>query len=341
MVRGELAAVAAAQGGAFTRAQARAAGYTERQLRTLTRYGGPWVVVRRGVYAEREVWEQAEPYDGHARLRDLAAHLMMRTDHVLSHDSAARLLRLPFFRPRLELSHVSRPGVGGSRTDHGVKHHRTRLRPAGLTEAAGVRVTDPARTAVDLAREHGRRTGLSACDSAMRMGATREQLRGELAMMAHWPGVAVARRCVEDADAEAETVGESLMRGLLLAMGLGEPDTQFPVMTTRGLAWADVRIGCHLFEFDGRLKFLPETRNGVATRPAEEVVWDEKLRQDAVCAEGLGMSRVVWEDLLGGRVRLTEQRLRAEFEATARRYGTELPEHLARFAEQVRRRRRR
>ena len=38
----------------------------------------------------------------------------MTRPHVMSHDSAARALGIPMLRPARELSHITRPGVGGS-----------------------------------------------------------------------------------------------------------------------------------------------------------------------------------------------------------------------------------
>ena len=58
-----------------------------------------------------------------------------------------------------------------------------------------------------------------------------------------------------------------------------------------------MRIGCHVFEFDGRVKYRRPEQGGVADRPADEVVWDEKKRERLICAEGLGLSRIIWEDL--------------------------------------------
>ena len=154
-MRPRLQARASAQGGLVTRAQAVSAGYTERELRTLTAVHGPWVIVRRGVYAERELWDSLTGYGEQAGLRDRAVHLTMRADHLMSHDSAARALGIPLLRPRHELSHTTREGVGGSRTEHGVKHHLTRLGLLNTVQSSGMRLTGPARTAVDLGREHG------------------------------------------------------------------------------------------------------------------------------------------------------------------------------------------
>jgi hypothetical protein len=74
---------------------------------------------------------------------------------------------------------------------------------------------------------------------------------------------------------------------------------------------------------------------GVGDRPSEEIVWDEKRRQDAVCAEGLGMSRVVWDELFGAARQRTLRRLESEYLTTCRRLGDRLPEHLARSAAEL------
>ncbi len=120
-------------------------------------------------------------------------------------------------------------------------------------------------------------------------------------------------------------------------LGIGHPETQFPVETQRGVAWCDIRVGNHVFECDGRIKYLPAERGGVTTVPPETVVWEEKKRQTLVCAEGLGMSRIVWSDLWGdGRV-AARSRLRAEYAVTVARFGETLAPHLARNAEKLRR----
>lgn len=335
MLRGNLGAVAAQQGGVFTRAQA-AADYSEREIRTRTRTAGPWVTVRRGVYCERSVWQALDEYDGPARLRDRAAHLMMRKEHVLSHDSAARLHGLPLLRPATELAHITRPGVGGSRTDHGVKHHLARLRPCGVTEVDGLPVSGLARTAIDVAREHGRAAGLGAFDAVLRRGVGQLEFREELGLMVCWPHVTVPKWCLEHADDGAESLGESVTRALLLEMGIVAPVTQFHVRTHLGVSRCDLRVGCHVIEFDGRAKYRRRDAGGLAVESGEAVLWEEKRRQDAVCGLGLGMSRVVWSEILGRAKEDTKGRLRAEMAQTAQRFGTELPEHLARFDREMR-----
>ena len=316
-----------------------AAGYSEGEIRALTRAGGPWVIVRRGVYAEREVVDAVDRYDGQLRLRDRAAHLTMTRPHLMSHDSAARAHGLAMLRPERDLVHITRFGVGGSRTEEGVKHHLTRLGLLGTTVIDTMRVTGVARTALDIGREHGFQHGVVACDSAMQLGATTADLESELVPMTCWPGVTSARAALAAADPGAESPGESLTRLLLLELDLGQVETQFPVQVGSRVFWADLRIGCHLFEFDGRRKFLRRDVGGVADLPIEEVLWDEKRRQDAICAQGLGMSRVTWAELFGTARKMTANRLRAEHERTSRRFGDDLPAHLAQVAAAHRRQR--
>lgn len=319
-MRPALAALATEHGGVFLRSEAVECGYTERELRTHTRHRGPWVVVRRGVYAERELWDRLDE-DGRYLLRVRAAHLNLTQEAVLSHYSAAVLLGLPM-RPRWrDLVHVTRPGVSGGRTEHGVKHHTAGYLPSELLVMDGLLVTGLARTAVDIGRESGFEDGVLATDAVRRLGARDEELRLTLRSMVCWPGITAARAAVEVSDPGAETVGESLLRLVVLELGIGRPETQYEVLDGDWRAVADLRVGRHLFEFDGRVKYRGRQRGGVSDLPPEEVIWLEKRREDRLRGLGYGVSRVVWDELFGPRREQTKQRLRREFQATVRRYG--------------------
>lgn len=339
-MRPRLAALAATQLGIVTRTQAREAGYTVSEIRALTREGGPWVVVRRGAYAERDLWESLPEHPDRWAMRDRAAHLTMVQEHAMSHDSAARALLLDMLRPPDPLVHICRRGVGGSRTEHGVKHHLCRTRPADLTTVDGIVVTGPARTVVDVTREHGFTHGCVLADAVLRTMPDCDLAAG-LVGMEHVPGVVAARSAVAHADPGAESVGETLARLLVLELGIGEPVTQFPVLLPDGsIAWCDLRVGRQLFEFDGKLKYLRRAEGGVADEPAGEVVWREKKRERLVCGQGLGMSRLVWEDVWGPGRAAARIRLKAEYEVTRARYGEVLPAHLEEFARRMAGRRR-
>ncbi|HET6694654.1 MAG TPA: type IV toxin-antitoxin system AbiEi family antitoxin domain-containing protein, partial [Pedococcus sp.] len=212
-------AALAANHGLITRRQAVAAGLDPDDVDTLVKRGA-WVAVRRGVYAEREVWEQLDSYREQPRWRSRAASLNMVTPHVLSHDSAGLELGMELLLPDPFLPHITRPGVLGSRTKSGVKHHKAVFHPRQVLELNGFRVLDHARTAVDIAREHGSPYGVVACDAALRLGASRHQLELALEPMRNWPHVKRARAAVDLADPGAESVGETLARTLVEELGI-------------------------------------------------------------------------------------------------------------------------
>jgi hypothetical protein len=323
-MRPDLSAIAARNGGVFTRRDAVACGYSERSLKTATGHGGDWVVVRRGCYVERALWDALDE-DARYLMRVRAAVLVQRFDAVVSHTSAAVVLGLPL-RPRWrELVHVTRPGVTGSRTENGVKHHLAGYDASDWTWEKGLPVTDLARTAVDIAREHGFEDGVVAADAALRMGASRDDLARPLKRMTFWPHVTEARAAVQVADGGAQNVGETLLRLMVLELRIGVPQTQFVVAEGSRRAEVDVRVGRHLFEFDGRVKYLGREQGGVADRPAEEVLWREKQREDWLrrVHGGYGVSRVIWRELFGDERRRTLQRLRSEYLQTVARFGTE------------------
>ncbi len=329
----QLLALATQQGGVFLRRQAVAAGHADSEIRALTRPGGPWVVLRRGAYMEREAWKALDAYDGRPTALDWAAHLTMQREHAMSHDSAGRAHRLSLLRPAKPMPHITRPGVGGSRTEHGVKHHLGQGLPWVRSIAAGLPVTPLARTAVDIAREHGLAHGVCAMDSAMRLGADERDFARALVAMKHFPHIRRARLALELADPGAENAGESMARLLVMeSVPSGPIQTQYPMLIRGRVVWLDLVVGCHAYEFDGRVKYLRLDEGGVADRPAGEVVWDEKERQRLVCGERMGMSRIVWADFWGHARQEARLRLREEDALTRERFGTRRPAHLDAFA---------
>jgi hypothetical protein len=312
-----------AQRGLVTRAQALAAGMSGREIDAVIR-SGRWVAVRRGVYAGRELVAATVERGAKQRLLDDAACLRIGREHVRSHESAGLVLSMGLLLPRPCLTHVTRSTVHGSRHEFGVKHHLAPYGPEDVVEIEGVRCLRLARTAADIAREHGHPYGVVAFDSALRMGVPLEELEEVLESMPCWPRIRTARAELELADCGSENVGETLARMLVLELGHGRPETQFGLTDGRRKVWCDLRLDRHIIESDGRIKYRSQDDGGVATKPAEEVVWDEKGRQDFVTGFKLGMSRLVWDDYWGtARIRARD-RLDREYRDTCRRFGTDI-----------------
>jgi hypothetical protein len=109
----------------------------------------------------------------------------------------------------------------------------------------------------------------------------------------------------------------------VLELGIGTPETQFALLDRGRRAVVDLRVRRHLFEFDGRVKYVGREHGGLATTSPERVLWDEKRREDWVRnhAGGYGMSRVVWSELFGRARDETKRRLAREYAESQRRYG--------------------
>lgn len=323
---------AALQGGLFTRAQALTAGYTDREIKAATRPDGPWLVVRLGTYAERSFVAELDQRE-RWMLKDRAAAMMSPRAGALSHDSAARSLRIRMLDVDVPRSHLTYYGPQGSRTRAGVTRHRDLL-PLCVEVVDGQVMTSYARTAIDIGRLHGYQHGLVAVDSVRFMGVTTTELEAELARMERHPHIARARAAVRASDAGAESALETLGRQLVEELDLGPVETQFAVRIAGGrTVWCDIRLGRHLVECHGKIKLLPPEQGGVATHAPTEVLWNMKKRQTLVCAEGFGMSEIYWHDLFGPARERTKARLLREYAVTETRFGRQLPEHLRRFAD--------
>ena len=188
---------------------------------------------------------------------------------------------------------------------------------------AGLELSSPAWTAMDIGREFGFEDGVVAADAALRLGAKPADLDRALEVMTSWPHVTQARQAAAVADGGAQSIGETLTRLLVLELGIGIPETQFAVVDRGRVAYVDLRVRRHLFEFDGKVKYLGRELGGVADTPPEQVVWEEKRREDWLRNHdgGYGMSRVTWPELFGRARAETKRRLAREYAESERRYG--------------------
>jgi len=152
--------VAAGQHGAFHSRQATEAGFTAK-MRQVRLERGRWEPLHPAVYRLA-----GAPDTWHQRL--MAACLAAGSAAVASHRSAAQLWGLDGSGPGL--IEATLPGPSARRLS-GAKVHRTRtLTRADVGEQAGIPVTRPARTLLDLASVLDRMALEAALDSALRDG---------------------------------------------------------------------------------------------------------------------------------------------------------------------------
>ena len=174
-----------------------------------------------------------------------------------------------------------------------------------------------------MTRGVGMRRSIGIIDGVRRQGVALTELWATLEPMWRWPDVTTARAAVAASDHRAESAGESLMRLLVEELGLGPIQPQFELRD--GVRWArcDLRVGRHLFEFDGRRKYERVAEGGLARDPAR-ALWEEKTRQDWLLGYQLGMSRMIWADLWGDRRRAAKERIAREYALTCARFGTSI-----------------
>jgi len=293
-------------------ADLRAAGYDKNAVRRMVR-AGMLTRLCRGAYTDRE------PDDAPARHRLLvrAALGEMADGAVASHVSAAVLHGLPTWGLRLDRAHITLARRSGGRRDDRLYVHTAPLDPDDVVVIDGVPVTSAAPAVVDIARTAAFEPAVAVTDAALRLGERRATQRpGErptpdrllepgvtgadldaaLRRATGWPGVPDARRVVAFADARSESVGESRSRVAIALAELPPPQLQWPERLGGSTAYTDFAwpkqrtVG----EFDGKIKY------GRLLRPGQspgDVVYAEKLREDAIRAQGLEVVRWTWANL--------------------------------------------
>jgi len=298
-----------------SRAQWQSAGFSDDELRALVR-SGRLTPVRRGSYVQGGL-----PEDVLARhvLQIRAAAKELAGDAVISHASAAVLHGLRIWGVRLDHVHVTRRRRTGGRCGALVHVHSAALDPAEIVVLGGLAVTSLARTVADLGRMLPFEQAVVSCDSAMfHLRPDRVEVADVLDVLDHEPrrpGSRAARRMLGFSTALSESVGESRSRVAIAAAGLPPPVLQWDVHAAAtgafigrvDMGWPKQRT---VGEFDGMIKYGRTLRPG---QDLAEVLVQEKLREDALRDEDLGVVRWIWKDLADFAP--TAVRLRSRFRA--------------------------
>jgi predicted transcriptional regulator of viral defense system len=302
-----LRAAAERQHGVFTAVDAHRAGYGHAEIRHLCG-SGRWHRLRRGIYIAADDLAHAED-DGRRHQLDCLAVLLAldRPTAAISHLSAARLWGLPLRRRQDSDVRLTDPAHG--RRGRGFRITRAPLDAGEIRTRGSFRLTTPARTLVDCAREGPLEDVVVALDAGLLAGkVTHQELFDAAARARRWPGGSRADRALSLADGRAESPLETRGRLRIVGAGLPSPELQVEIRVSGRLiavvdAWFD--DAAVAVEFDGRVKYADPWRG----RSPEQVLWDEKRREDELRALDIGVVRVADADL-GARWPRVEDPLR-------------------------------
>jgi hypothetical protein len=257
----------------------------------------------RGAYLDASTWADLTPREKH--LARIAAVIGSRrsSDLVLSHWSAAALHGLPILGVWPEQVHAIGGKSSGGRSDARLTNHAFAVNEADVVDLLGFRVTSIARTVVDMAVADSYLGAVVIADRALLTGrpidppprATQEELLETWERALPFRGFRRAFHIINFAESRSESPLESVSRANMRLIGAPAPELQREFRDHAGLIgrcdfyWESLRM---VGEADGEAKYLdPEIRGG---KTAEQVVLEEKSREDRIRAVGEGVTRWRW-----------------------------------------------
>lgn len=262
---------------------------------------GTEVRIGRGAYVDRDTWDALPP--GERDVLRLRAYARARTvPPVFSHWSAVALHGLPFAGEKGEEIHIAVGQSAGGRSAGRIRAHSIRVPAEDIVEVAGLRCTSRERTVMDIAASGRLPDAVAITDAVLREPGPRDEADRE-ALLGAWlraqpqRGHRRALEVVALADGRAESPLESLSRVVMYRSGMPKPELQRAFSDGRGsigfadFAWPDQRV---IGEADGAVKYLDTAMRG--GRSAEQVVVDEKVREDRLRALGWRVVRWTWSD---------------------------------------------
>lgn len=299
-----------AEAGFFTRSEAKAAGYADRDITRMVRLGR-WHRIRRGAYVLADEWAALDVTGQHL-VRCRAVLRSIGDDVVLSHVSGAVAHGIDVWGLRLDRVHLTRLDEDPGRVEGDVVHHVGSFTDADVVTVDGVRTLRPEVCVLGAALSATDEPALCLLESGLRSRRFgKDVLDATFAAMRRWPGAHRLAPTVALADPRSGSVGESRGRHLFRVGGLPQPELQVTVRRTDGSVVGDTDWCWHrqrtFGEFDGKIKY------GALLRPGQspsDAVFEEKRREDEIREiTGYGMVRLVWDDY--ATPRLTIDRLRS------------------------------
>lgn len=216
---------------------------------------------------------------------------------VAGHHSALLLWGLATFRADLCTVRLTRRVPGPTRIRKGLKVGRS-VPPEYQREIT----VSTALAVIQHGISAGPLSALVAADDALHRGmVTQVELQQAVNLVAGQPNTHLLGGFIELADGRRESPGETRLGHAFHLMRLAVTP-QFEIRDGDFRAVADFKVNGVkvLVEFDGRVKYSRgegEMDPFGNRRPAHEVLWAEKRREDRLRALGYEVVRVTWEDL--------------------------------------------
>ncbi len=275
-----------------------ATGYDDRQIRANLK-SGELHRVRHGAYVSGELWRTLSAADRHR----LLVRAVLRRAHpstVATHASAAVEHGAPVWGIDLDEVHTTRTDGVPGRREAGVVHHRGKMLEDDVEVVNGIRVSKPARCAVEVCATAAVEPALVTVNGLLHAGrCSVDEVVALADSLKHWPDSLTTNIVLRLCDHRIASAGESRTSHLCWAQQLPRPVPQVPVVDAYGWAFAHVDfawpdLGVFL-EFDGREKYVRFRREG---ETLDQFLLREKRREERICQlTGWVCIRITWADL--------------------------------------------
>jgi hypothetical protein len=236
-------------------------------------------------------------------LRALLRHFEGRV--VARHHSRLLAVGIPVWRADLSLVHLTRVRDRGSRSRQGYRVHPA-LPGAHVRETTSGPVLPIAVAVVQTGILNGPMDALIAADAALHAElVTTQGIEQALRVFAGRTGIAPVRAALAHADGRHESPGETRLAAVLRGLEI-RATPQVWIRTRQGRKRVDALLDDHpvVLEFDGAVKYRPAAgavRPGggdvMTGLPADNPLFAEKVREDAIRDEDYEVVRVVWSQL--------------------------------------------
>jgi hypothetical protein len=258
---------------------------------------GTLLRLRRGAYVEARRWAELSAQERHI-LRIQAVVAQSNRTIVICGRSAAALWGMPVKGGWSDDVDTLTTWDGGGRSDKGIRRTAAGASTARTVSIRNVRVTDLARTALDIARANTFTDAIGSLDWAISRSnanaVTAEDLADDLRRLQPRVGGAHLQRLVAFASPLSDSFYESAARAAMHLLGFAPPELQATLSDGQGEIIPDFmwRSARQVGEFDGKVKY---TRNQYTKGDPGEVAWKEKKREDRIRRLEFGVVRILTE----------------------------------------------